>query len=89
VKLKILDAISQRPSKEYTFVGSSSYYTEYVFLSLLQGILLFYIGGTVIIGLLVPSNNPDLNLDTATAASSPFVIAIYNAGIKALPSVCS
>ena len=34
LKLKILGAISQRPSKEYTFVGSPSYYTEYVFVNL-------------------------------------------------------
>ncbi|CAL1695964.1 unnamed protein product [Somion occarium] len=33
-------------------------------------ILLFYIGGVIIIGLLVPSNNPDLNLRTSDAASS-------------------
>jgi len=50
-------------------------------------ILLFYIGGTLIIGLLVPSNNPELNFATGTAASSPFVIAIQQAGIKALPSI--
>lgn len=50
-------------------------------------ILLFYIGGTFVIGLLVPSNNPDLNLDSSTAASSPFVIAIKTAGIGGLPSV--
>jgi amino acid transporter len=50
-------------------------------------ILLFYIGGTVIIGLLVPSNNPDLNLSAGTTGSSPFVIAIQTAGIKALPSI--
>ncbi|KAI0936272.1 hypothetical protein AcV5_004452 [Taiwanofungus camphoratus] len=50
-------------------------------------ILLFYIGGVTIIGLLVPSNNPDLSLSTSTAAKSPFVIAIKTAGIKGLPSV--
>ncbi|KAF9068022.1 amino acid permease [Rhodocollybia butyracea] len=50
-------------------------------------ILLFYIGGTIIIGLLVPSNTKDLSLGSGTAASSPFVIAINNAGIKALPSI--
>ena len=50
-------------------------------------ILLFYIGGVTIIGLLVPSNNKFLNLDTSTAAKSPFVIAINTAGIKGLPSV--
>ncbi|GBE80532.1 amino acid permease [Sparassis latifolia] len=50
-------------------------------------ILLFYIGGVTIIGLLVPYNNPHLNLASGTAAASPFVIAIQTAGIKGLPSV--
>lgn len=50
-------------------------------------ILLFYILGTFIIGLLVPSNSPGLDLSDGTAASSPFVLAIENAGIKALPSI--
>ena len=50
-------------------------------------ILLFYIGGVTIIGLLVPYTNPDLNLESGTAAASPFVIAIRTAGIKGLPSV--
>uniref|UniRef100_A0A0W0FY83 Putative amino acid permease n=1 Tax=Moniliophthora roreri TaxID=221103 RepID=A0A0W0FY83_MONRR len=49
-------------------------------------ILLFYIGGTLLIGLLVPSNEPRLNLGT-TAGASPFVIAIQNAGIGGLPHV--
>ncbi|KAG1757380.1 amino acid permease [Suillus lakei] len=49
-------------------------------------ILLFYIGGTVVIGLLVPSNNPSLELNSG-AAQSPFVIAIETAGIKSLPSI--
>ncbi|KAK7044142.1 hypothetical protein VNI00_007859 [Paramarasmius palmivorus] len=48
-------------------------------------ILLFYIGGTFVIGLLVPSNEPKLNLGDTGA--SPFVIAIQNAGIRGLPSV--
>jgi len=52
-------------------------------------ILLFYIGGVTIIGLLVPSNDPNLNFadNAGTALASPFVIAIQRAGIKALPSV--
>ncbi|KAJ3552067.1 hypothetical protein NM688_g4353 [Phlebia brevispora] len=50
-------------------------------------ILLFYIGGVTIIGLLVPYNDPDLNLKESTAAKSPFVIAIHNAGIKGLPGL--
>jgi yeast amino acid transporter len=51
-------------------------------------ILLFYIGGVIIIGLLVPSNDPGLALESGTAAASPFVIAIKRSGIKALPQVC-
>jgi amino acid transporter len=52
-------------------------------------ILLFYIGGTFVIGLLVPSNSPGLNLaaTAGTAGASPFVIAIQKSGIKALPSI--
>ena len=50
-------------------------------------ILLFYIGGVTIIGLLVPSNDPGLKLDSGTAAASPFVIAIKRSGIKVLPGV--
>jgi amino acid permease len=49
-------------------------------------ILLFYILGTFVIGLLVPSNNSELVLASG-AAASPFVIAIQTAGIKSLPSV--
>jgi amino acid transporter len=50
-------------------------------------ILLFYIGGVSIIGLLVPSNDPHLGLNKGTAAASPFVIAIERSGIKVLPHV--
>ncbi|KAF8516104.1 amino acid permease [Hysterangium stoloniferum] len=50
-------------------------------------ILVFYIGGTTLIGLLVPSNDPGLNLTEKNAAASPFVIAISKAGIKGLPSL--
>ncbi|GAA99794.1 hypothetical protein E5Q_06497, partial [Mixia osmundae IAM 14324] len=49
-------------------------------------ILLFYLLGTFIIGILVPSNEPDLKLGS-TAAKSPFVIAIKHAGITGLPSI--
>jgi len=51
-------------------------------------ILLFYIGGTAIIGLLVSPNDPLLQGgQSGTAGASPFVVAITNAGIKGLPSV--
>lgn len=50
-------------------------------------ILLFYILGTLVIGVLVPSDNPSLNLTDRNAAASPFVIAIQTAGIQGLPSL--
>ncbi|GAA5831271.1 hypothetical protein JCM11251_007815 [Rhodosporidiobolus azoricus] len=50
-------------------------------------IVIFYILGVWVIGMLVPSDDPRLNLSDGTAASSPFVIAIQDAGISALPSV--
>ncbi|KZT65366.1 amino acid permease [Daedalea quercina L-15889] len=50
-------------------------------------ILLFYIGGVTVIGLLVPYTDEQLNLENGTAAASPFVIAIQTAGIKGLPSL--
>ncbi|KAH0826375.1 amino acid permease [Lanmaoa asiatica] len=50
-------------------------------------LLVFYIGGVLVIGLLVPSNNPLLNVNSGNASAAPFVIAINQAGIKGLPSV--
>lgn len=49
-------------------------------------ILLFYLGGTFIIGMIVPSNSPSIKLNSGTLAS-PFVIAIKQAGIPALPAI--
>ncbi|MBW0469962.1 hypothetical protein O181_009677 [Austropuccinia psidii MF-1] len=50
-------------------------------------ILLFYVGGVLVIGLLVPYNSPNLLGGTGTATSSPFVIAIKTAGITILPDI--
>lgn len=52
-------------------------------------ILLFYVGGVIIIGWLVPYNSQELleNAGAGNASASPFVIAIKNAGISGLPSV--
>jgi len=50
-------------------------------------VLVLYIGGVFIIGLLVPSSNPLLDLNSDNASASPFVIAFNEAGIKVLPSV--
>lgn len=50
-------------------------------------ILLFYIGGVIVIGWLVAYNDDRLLNGGDDASSSPFVIAIVNAKIKALPSI--
>lgn len=50
-------------------------------------ITLFYIVSLTLVGLLVPYNDPRLLLPGSSAAASPFVIAIENAGIEVLPSV--
>jgi amino acid transporter len=49
-------------------------------------LVLFYICSAFLIGILVSPTDPSLNLGS-TAAKSPFVIAIKNAGIDVLPSI--
>ncbi|OOF98692.1 hypothetical protein ASPCADRAFT_162354 [Aspergillus carbonarius ITEM 5010] len=49
-------------------------------------LVLFYICSAFLIGILVSPSDPSLNL-SSTAAKSPFVIAIKNAGINVLPSI--
>lgn len=48
-------------------------------------ILIFYLAGILIIGMLVSYDDPNLLQSTGTAAESPFVLAINRAGIKGLP----
>ena len=50
-------------------------------------ILVLYIGGVFIIGLLVPSDDSSLNSAAASGSTSPFVTAFREAGINVLPSV--
>lgn len=52
-------------------------------------ISLFYVVSLLLVGLLVPYNDPRLlhKSNNADAVASPFVIAIVNAGIDGLPSV--
>lgn len=50
-------------------------------------ILIFYIVSLLLIGFIVPYNDPRLTLTTSTAASSPFVIAILIGEIKVLPDI--
>ncbi|KAJ5553552.1 hypothetical protein N7494_002930 [Penicillium frequentans] len=49
-------------------------------------LVLFYLCSAFLIGILVSPTDPSLNL-SSTAAKSPFVIAIENAGISVLPSI--
>jgi yeast amino acid transporter len=52
-------------------------------------VLLFYVLSIFFVGMLVPSDNPDLlsGSGSGTAAASPFVIAARSAGIKVVPSI--
>lgn len=50
-------------------------------------VALFYILAVLIVGMLVPSNDPNLNDTSGTASQSPFVIAATRAGIKVVPSI--
>ncbi|KAI0664522.1 general amino acid permease 1 [Cubamyces menziesii] len=50
-------------------------------------ILLFYLLGVLITGMLVPYNDPNLLKSSGTAAESPYVIAMTRAGIKVLPHI--
>jgi amino acid transporter len=50
-------------------------------------VLIFYVVSILIVGMLVPSNDPNLGISTGDAQQSPFVIAFQRAGIKVLPSI--
>jgi len=50
-------------------------------------IVVFYILGILITGMLVPSDDADLLNGGGTASQSPYVIAIRRAGIHTLPSI--
>lgn len=52
-------------------------------------ILIFYILGVFIAGLIVPSDNPDLLAGTGFSAKSPFVIAMQISGIRVLPAIAN
>ena len=47
-------------------------------------LMFFYILGTLVIGIMVPYNNPDLMSGTGNASASPFVIGIQLVGIHVL-----
>ncbi|KIJ16459.1 hypothetical protein PAXINDRAFT_10909 [Paxillus involutus ATCC 200175] len=50
-------------------------------------LVLFYICSVIVVGMLVPSNDPSLFQAGSYTGQSPFVIAFSNAGVKVLPSI--
>ncbi|KJZ77272.1 hypothetical protein HIM_03593 [Hirsutella minnesotensis 3608] len=50
-------------------------------------IVLFYMLSILIVGMLVASNNPDLDDSGSSVAKSPFVLAVAGAGIPAIPNL--
>ncbi|KAN0094549.1 Amino acid permease/ SLC12A domain containing protein, partial [Tylopilus felleus] len=49
--------------------------------------LFFFIASVIVVGMLVPSNDPALFQPGESAGQSPFVIAFERAGVKVLPSI--
>ncbi|KAI8713940.1 AA-permease domain-containing protein [Fusarium sp. LHS14.1] len=50
-------------------------------------IFFFYFCSIFIVGLIVPFNDPALQVSTGTAQQSPFVIAFQRSGVSTLPSI--
>ncbi|KAL4740768.1 amino acid permease/ SLC12A domain-containing protein [Aspergillus similis] len=50
-------------------------------------VFLFYVLSIFIVGLIVPSDDPGLSLETGTASQSPFVLAFTRAGVDVLPHI--
>ncbi|KAK0439519.1 amino acid permease/ SLC12A domain-containing protein [Desarmillaria tabescens] len=50
-------------------------------------VLIFYVLGILIVGLIVPSNDPNLLGGSGNASQSPFVIAATRAGISVVPHI--
>lgn len=50
-------------------------------------IIVFYVLGILVTGMLVAYTDPNLLKETGTAAQSPYVIAFNNAGVKVLPHI--
>ncbi|KAF5523635.1 Proline-specific permease [Colletotrichum aenigma] len=50
-------------------------------------VFVFYVLSILIVGMIVPSNDPALSVSTGTAQQSPFVIAFTRSGVSVLPSI--
>lgn len=58
-----------------------------VFSRVIYRLIVFYVLGVLAVGILVPSDDPDLVSGKAGAGSSPFVIGIKRLGIPVLPHI--
>ena len=58
-----------------------------VFSRVIYRLLVFYVGGVLCVGILVPHTEPLLGTAQKGAGSSPFVLAAVRMGIPALPSI--
>ncbi|KZL74633.1 amino acid permease [Colletotrichum tofieldiae] len=50
-------------------------------------VFFFYVLSILVVGMIVPSNDPSLSISTGTAQQSPFVIAFTRSGVSVLPSI--
>ncbi|TEA11363.1 Dicarboxylic amino acid permease [Colletotrichum sidae] len=50
-------------------------------------VFVFYVLSILVVGMIVPSNDPALSVSTGTAQQSPFVIAFTRSGVSVLPSI--
>jgi yeast amino acid transporter len=50
-------------------------------------ILIFYILSLFIVGMIVPYDDPALQISTGTASQSPFTIAFHRSGVSVVPSI--
>ncbi|CAK9785794.1 unnamed protein product [Cutaneotrichosporon oleaginosum] len=50
-------------------------------------VALFYVLAVLVVGMIVPSNDPRLSEDSGTAATSPFVLATAAARVAAIPHI--
>ncbi|KAL6451884.1 AGP2 General amino acid permease AGP2 [Candida maltosa Xu316] len=60
------------------------------FRTVLYRLVVFYIGGALSVSILIAYNDPkyvELTSDSSNGASSPYVVAMQNLGIKALPHI--
>ncbi|WQF79100.1 Putative amino acid permease/ SLC12A domain-containing protein [Colletotrichum destructivum] len=50
-------------------------------------VFFFYVLSILVVGMIVPSDDPSLRISTGTAQQSPFVIAFTRSGVSVLPSI--